>query len=284
MNHQEIEEKEIIARYVLHQLAPDERLAFQEHYFSCDECFDHVQMEARFTAGVRSAARAGVLAAHQPGRLPSSGRFGLKQQWAWVMPAVAASLLLAFAVTGLWALSLRRENRLLAERTADGGSASERLRRLEDRIRELEARNNGLQEQSEEIKRLKEELAASERRSGSDLARMAELDINVPVRNVYPLNDAQRSSGTPEVNRVRVPRGTRAFVLILGDYKPGFSDYRLEIRDPDGRRLASRAGLKPDQAGDLSVMLNRTLLSQSKYRLKLYGGKEQLAEYVIQVE
>jgi hypothetical protein len=36
MNHHEIEQSEILERYVRHQLAEDERLAFQEHYFGCD--------------------------------------------------------------------------------------------------------------------------------------------------------------------------------------------------------------------------------------------------------
>ena len=60
MNHHEIEQDEIVERYVRHRLAADERLAFQEHYFACDECFAQVQTTARFVAGVRQAARAGT--------------------------------------------------------------------------------------------------------------------------------------------------------------------------------------------------------------------------------
>src|SRR5581483_50612 len=62
MTHQEIQEGEMIERYVRHQLAPAERRAFQEHFFACEECFEQVQTTARFIAAVRQAARQGQLA------------------------------------------------------------------------------------------------------------------------------------------------------------------------------------------------------------------------------
>ncbi|MGE0131383.1 MAG: hypothetical protein AB7U82_25155 [Blastocatellales bacterium] len=62
MTHQEIQDGEIIERYVRRQLAPDERRAFQEHYFACDECFEQVQTTARFVAAVRQSSRKGSFA------------------------------------------------------------------------------------------------------------------------------------------------------------------------------------------------------------------------------
>ena len=292
MNHQEIEEKEIIERYVLHQLAADERLAFQEHFFSCDECFERAQMEARFIASARQASRSGVLASDEadkplvPGRsMPAAFSRGFG---GWLIPALAASLLLVVALTGLWALSVRRENQLLAARAAEQGGASERLRVLEEKVRELEAGQSALQQQkdslNEEIGRLKEELTANERQHQTELAQLREPEINVPVRNIYPVGGAQRSGRTGEANRVRVPRGTKSFVVILSDFKSGYADYRLEIMDSSGRLVTVREGLKLDEAGDLSVMLNRALLTESKYTLKLFGQRQLIAEYVIVIE
>ena len=315
MTHQEIEEKEIIERYVLHRLAPEERLAFQEHYFACDECFERAQTEARFIAGVRASSRSGVLAADRTEQ-PRSGLSPavLRRGWlrAWAMPALAACLLAALTLTGLWALSLRRENRRLAERAGElaggagartevtGGHAgesggveserlkSEQLRRLEERVRELESGGSALEEEREalrkEVSRLKEQLAAAERRRETEVAQLGRPEVNVPVRNIYPVGDAERGARAGEVNRIRVPRGTERFVLILGDYKPGYPDYRLEIRSPSGRLAASRAGLRPDQGGELSVMLSRGLLGRGRYRLKLYGRQELIAEYLILIE
>lgn len=291
--HKEIEDHDVIELYVRNKLSAEDRRVFQEHFFECDQCFEQAQVAARFIAGVREASTSGALAAGQTERLPSRSRWlpvVLNQRWAgaWLMPALAASLLLAVALTALWALSLSREKRQLAELKADQIRVSDQMQRLDAKVRELEASDNASQEQREalreENKRLKQQLTETERQLETQLAQLRQPDINVPVRNIYPVGDQQRSSGTGEINRVRVPRGTRTFVLILGDYKPGYSDYRLEILDPSGRQVARREGLKPDQGGELSVMLNRTLMSQGKYRLKLYGGQQAIAEYVIRVE
>jgi hypothetical protein len=288
MTHKEIEEKEIIERYVLHQLAPEERLAFQEHYFSCDECFERAQLEARFIASVRQSSLSGVLADDRAHTIGIAGRLMPAPFWrgaGWLVPALAASLLVAVMVIGLWALSLRRENQLLAERTAEQSRASDLAKA---KNHDLETSGTELQQQKqsleEENRRLKEQLATAERQREIELAQLRQPDINVPVRNVYPVGDAQRSTGTSEVNRVRVPRGTRAFVLILGNYKPGYSEYRLEIKDASGRAGARREGLKPDQTGDLSVMLNRTVLGAGKYTLNLFGQGQLIGRYIVVVE
>jgi hypothetical protein len=61
MLHKEIEHDEIVERYVRGQLTPENRHAFEEHYFACDECFEKVQATERFIAGVRDLARRGAL-------------------------------------------------------------------------------------------------------------------------------------------------------------------------------------------------------------------------------
>jgi hypothetical protein len=61
MMHSQIDREEIIERYVLGQLAPEERQAFEEHFFSCDQCFEKVQDVERLRAGVRDAAGHGLL-------------------------------------------------------------------------------------------------------------------------------------------------------------------------------------------------------------------------------
>ncbi len=59
--HRQIEEEEIVERYARNQLAPEEREAFEEHFFTCDECFEKLQATERFIAGVRNATARGLL-------------------------------------------------------------------------------------------------------------------------------------------------------------------------------------------------------------------------------
>jgi hypothetical protein len=99
MMHEQIEDQEIIERYARNQLEPAERKAFEEHYFSCDECFEKLQATERFIAGVRDAARRAVLPKSAPASAPAwriaplwSPTFGI---------GVIAALLLAIA-GGSW--------------------------------------------------------------------------------------------------------------------------------------------------------------------------------------
>lgn len=62
MLHTQIKNEEVIERYVKNRLTPEERHAFEEHFFSCDECFEKVQAMEQFVAGIRDAAQSGTLA------------------------------------------------------------------------------------------------------------------------------------------------------------------------------------------------------------------------------
>jgi hypothetical protein len=95
MMHPQIEDEEIIERYVRNQLAEEERKAFEEHFFGCDDCFDKLQVAARFVAGVRDAARRGLLAGEAEGRTRA-------WNWSrWLVPAFAASVCAALLLAAL---------------------------------------------------------------------------------------------------------------------------------------------------------------------------------------
>jgi Putative zinc-finger len=285
MTHQEIQANEIIEQYVRGKLTTAERRAFQEHLFECDECFQQAEVSARFVAGVREASRTGLLPAHhQPDHARTVGA-SLIQGWGfrWAMPALAASLLIAIALIGWWALTLRRQNQGLMQQTAEQNRAAEQLKLLETKIRELENRDIASQAEKEslqqEIRRLKEQ---AETQRGAPLAQVRQPDTNLPAINIYPVGDAQRSGGTSEVNQLRLPPETRRFILLLSDFQPGLANYQLEIMNSSGQRLTRLTGLKPDRNGEISVTLNRSLFSQGKYTLKLLGQGKLIAEYVVQ--
>ena len=44
MNCREIEEMQIIERYLQEQLSSEKAAAFEEHYFECDECFSELKL------------------------------------------------------------------------------------------------------------------------------------------------------------------------------------------------------------------------------------------------
>jgi hypothetical protein len=95
MLHAQIESEEIVERYVRNQLSPGERHAFEEHFFSCDECFDKLQASERFFAGVREAAGCGMLAGEAPA-IPA-GVAGAWPRWAFALCACTAVMFCALS-------------------------------------------------------------------------------------------------------------------------------------------------------------------------------------------
>jgi hypothetical protein len=130
MMHQDIEGQEIIERYVRNQLAPEERQAFEEHFFGCDECFEKLQITERFIAGLDDAGNRGLLDS------VSSASAAPARTWgSWMFPAFAASscVAVALAVVAGWTLffqvpQLRRQ---LNQASADVSAQREALAALQ---------------------------------------------------------------------------------------------------------------------------------------------------------
>jgi hypothetical protein len=80
LKHEKIEQRGMVEAYVRRKLAPEDCAAFEEHYFQCGKCFDEAQLVEKFIAGVKQAARTGVLDP-QPEPRPESR--------SWWMPAFA---------------------------------------------------------------------------------------------------------------------------------------------------------------------------------------------------
>ena len=53
MDHNRAVELQAVERYLLGELAPEERDSFEEHFFTCEECALHVRHSARFRANAR---------------------------------------------------------------------------------------------------------------------------------------------------------------------------------------------------------------------------------------
>lgn len=97
MLHTHIEHDEVVERYVRNRLAPEDRQAFEEHYFTCDECFEKVQSMERFAAGVRDLAERGALEGGAESAAYWKAAPGLL--WAFAGTSFAA---VALAVVAAW--------------------------------------------------------------------------------------------------------------------------------------------------------------------------------------
>lgn len=85
MDHSEAQQSQAVERYILFEMKPDEREAFEEHFFDCRECAQDVRESARLVAAGRTVARQG--AAVVP----------FRRSWTAWMPAAAAAVLVIIA-------------------------------------------------------------------------------------------------------------------------------------------------------------------------------------------
>lgn len=109
MNHREAVERQAADRYLLNDLSPAERSAFEEHYFECPECAAEVEAGAAFAANARAVlAEAGYYSGRRAGRI------------GWLRPAyVMAAAAVLVVIVGYQELlripRLRRELQRLTE-------------------------------------------------------------------------------------------------------------------------------------------------------------------------
>ena len=275
--HKEIKDNDIIELYVLNKLSADERRAFQEHFFECDQCFEEAQTTARFIAGVREASKAGILTTSSTESVKPRG----SSLWiAWLKPAFAltATVSLALAIALVWLVfnqipRLRQE--LARERQAREQSERENQQNIDKAKEELE--NERRQLEVERGERAKAQSHVEE------LARNREPQPNAPI----VMLEAVRSS-RDKVNQLNLPATAGSAILWI-DVESGnrFDSFRLQILVSNNRLVETIAGAKPNSYGALVVNVPTKSLQNGKYVVKLYGVKsgqrELVGEYNLQV-
>jgi putative zinc finger protein len=275
MTHNDMHQNEVIERYVRGQLQPDERQAFEEHFFICDECFQQVQVNERFIAGVHYAARANTLA---PGVGQSSITKPDSPWLTWLKPVLlittTASLILALAVG--WLLFYRMpamRNELASERQSREETEHRNRQSLDDTQQDLD-------NERRERARLENELRQRPGgNSNNQPTLLAEAQPNVPL----VMLEATRDGGS---NELALPAGAKNVVLWL-EVEPGarFDSFRLQIYSADNRLILTIDGLKKNAYGALAASVPASVFQSDKHLVKLFGMNQQqlLGEYKLQV-
>ncbi len=276
MTHEEIEQREVIESYVRDRMTAEERLAFEEHYFVCDQCFAQVQTLERFVAGVHYAAQAGLLA---PANRLAAARKLFNPDWQiWLKPAFAFTSALALALTFLsgWLL-FRQIPQLRAEQA-----------------RERQAHTQAQQEQQQSLAQTQAELERARQQQSELENQLAQARAATPTgapggpEPNLPLVMLEATRAGQAVNELALPRGARSIVLWL---EPGLSadyaSFRLVVQTPAGQTIQTVAGLRRNAYGALVVSLPAAQLPVSRYRVRLFGMRGQAAalvtEYQLQV-
>lgn len=249
----------MIERYVQHKLAPDERRAFQEHYFACEECFERVQTTARIIAGVRQASRKGLLAesAAEPAAWWASlfrPAFGL---------AVASALVLAVAFGWLIFRQLSSPRQELARgqqpSTSPGQIATPEQNTTQSPLPSPSPKESERPKPPDEP-----ELLAQNR---------------LPVVLLESPRDASAGS-----NQLMLPANASSAVLRI-EVEPGspFASFQFQVFDSSKRLVTTATSGKASARGVVAVRVATGALQSGKYLVKCYGVKtgqrELIGEY-----
>jgi|SRR5690242_4016914 len=114
MEHQRAVENLAVEAYLLGEMTPGEREAFEEHYFECSVCADDLRSASRFVSEMKEVLAAGRRQPAAPAKTYPSRTTSGWTWLAWLQPQIAgAAIVILAVVAGVESLStipgLRRQ-------------------------------------------------------------------------------------------------------------------------------------------------------------------------------
>ena len=264
MHHTDVEEQNLVDRYVMGKLSADEAERFEDHYLSCPECLDRLELAESMQRGFRRAVgqdAARLATARQLALVAWLSRLGRSRQMAAL---VMALLVVAILPAGL---ALRQ----IGERDRE-------LERTRSTLRQERQRAAAGPQSAAAVEKLRSELQASQRdlarerearsRTDAELAQARQPQGNVPI---LFLNTERGANGGEPTNNLHLPAAPGWVVLSLAIESSHQPRYRVILRDAHGVEIWRGDDLRLDDHESLSLSLPSTLLAPGDYTLTVEG-------------
>ena len=249
MDHSTFEERQVLERYVMGQLPSEEAARLEEHFLSCPECLEQLELTEAMARGFRRAAAQDaerLAAARQLALVAWLSRLSRGRQ-AGLLAAAFVALVVLPGALGLRQIGAR--GRELAQARSELAAAGERA--------------------AAEAGALRGELAAERQARAQAEAELAA--ARGPVANVPILFlDAERG-GPAEAEptfRLLLPEAPGWVVIAVALESARAQSYRLALRDAHGRVVWQGDSLAPGALGSLTVSLPTSMLAPGDYTLE----------------
>lgn len=261
MDHQHIEQSNIVERYVMGKLASEEQSLFEDHFLDCRECLDRIEM----TEGLRSGLR-GMAAEDATRLIARAGLVGwlarVSRRRRVMLRCCSSHLPTAFF---LWRIEETRSE--LAE-------ARQSLEELQQRREsEQEAHSRELRQTQQQPAGLESQPERERRSRAAAPEELKKLKKPQVASNpaVFILSAVRGGEPTAEpANRVTL--SSRVIVLSLEmDDASEFESYRATLTDSGSRIVWSAANLSSSSKDLLAVRIRSSLLREGVYVLTLEG-------------
>jgi hypothetical protein len=277
MNHNYIEQFDLIDRYLMGKLPEEESARFEEHFIDCSECADRLKTTGNFIQDLRLVAvektsqtdtreRPRYFSQRYLSQLPSSRAL-----------ALAAGLLLLITIASLF-LAINRMRGLQSEVDQAKSVAAEWERRYEEERQTASLTDKKHQEAEQELAEQLRRLDAKiqdEQRQRADTAAVSggwmRPGINLPI---FVLNAVRRGepNAPDSANDIELSRTPTDFLISLPlEGETNYKDYRITIFDGRNRAIWKRGGNKPNRYNSLSVGFNSRFFRPGDYLLKVEG-------------
>jgi predicted HAD superfamily Cof-like phosphohydrolase len=264
MDHDYINEHGVVSLYVAGKLSPEERAGFEEHFVSCQQCLEQIEVTAELRDGLRQVAKED---ADRPGAArPDVDRLGVAPQLAPALWAGAGSWnqrgLLVYAmmvVVGLGAIFLV-DARYRRSEVAEARRASDDWQR-----RYAEERQS-----RENLQRQQVQSADDAGKQSGDQGPMVASLQPAPLFFLNVTRGADESSAP--ANQVAVSPASPLIALSLEFEKdPAFRSYRARLSDGQGRVLWSAENIPSPASDAIAITLPSRLLGSGNYSVALDG-------------
>ncbi|HEY7213020.1 MAG TPA: zf-HC2 domain-containing protein [Thermoanaerobaculia bacterium] len=254
MDHTYIEENDLVERYHRGLLPPEEEARFEEHFVTCPECMEQLELARGFQRGLQAAAAEDAAkAVVQAGVFAWLARRGRLAQWGLalaVLAVVAAPLLWsAFQRQDIAAWRARWQSQQRETADLQGRLAASERRRSDER-RELEAKIAAAQEPAARPNLLDRPLA------------------NLPIVLLTAVRgEAGEPAATIDLSRAGEP------VVLAVDVGAGdrFASYRVTITRQGDGVVFRQAGLEPNALETIMITFPASFFVPGEYRLTLEG-------------
>jgi hypothetical protein len=287
MDHEQIDQLDLIDGYVMGKLPAEERARFEEHFITCRRCIARLQTAQDFLQGYRLLAA--ERAARVEPRLAGAGWRFLFAALSGRRAALATGCLLIAALLSA-ALVIYYTRSLRAVATHAQRLAEQWEGRYKDEWRRATAAEQQLQEansqQAEQERALAAKLKEEEMQRAvlaAEVSRRLPAGGNLPVFVLAPLR-GREPPAAEGANQVAVPRGAALFALSVGlEGERRYDGYRGTVYNDHYRPVWS-GRLTPGQHDSLSAWLNPSVFRPGHYSLLVEGiskagGAESVGNY-----
>ncbi len=294
MNHQVIEEQQIIDRYLMGKLPEEEEARFEEHYLHCLDCQEALRLGQHMQRGFKVAATQELEAA-------KTLRQAAFMAWLWrrqgALGAVLMLVLMAVPTTLMWRRANDLERRLqLSEASVESIDAPRRnaLTEAGDEVvvgPEQDATEDVSDSTADLTAQLTSQRAAYEQRLQEAQQRNRDLDQALSAarqpsgntRLIYLGTERSAVSQAPS-HRLSLPDAPTWIVLALEVDAGGFESFRGVLYDADDEVIWRGDSLQLDIQDTVNVSVHSSSLKTGDYRLELAGVAASDAEGGARVE